>query len=35
MCSIEMMAKDSIKLADHIGWQKFHLVGASMGMLEN
>jgi pimeloyl-ACP methyl ester carboxylesterase len=25
------MATDAIALADHIGWQKFHLVGASMG----
>jgi len=29
--TMELMANDALKLADHIGWQKFHLVGASMG----
>ena len=26
-----MMAKDALDLVDFLGWQKFHLVGISMG----
>ena len=26
------MAQDALKVADHVGWEKFHLMGASMGM---
>jgi len=29
--TMHMMAKDTLKLADHLKWQTFHLLGASMG----
>jgi hypothetical protein len=29
---MQMLAQDALKVADHVGWEKFHLMGASMGM---
>lgn len=29
--SMPMLANDALKLADHLGWDKFHVMGASMG----
>lgn len=28
---MELLAQDALKVADHVGWEKFHLMGASMG----
>ncbi|KAF1017078.1 MAG: Dihydrolipoyllysine-residue acetyltransferase component of acetoin cleaving system [Stenotrophomonas maltophilia] len=33
-CSVQQIAADCIALADHLGWQRFHVIGHSMtGML--
>eukprot|EP00026_Physarum_polycephalum_P014992 Phypoly_transcript_15569.p1 GENE.Phypoly_transcript_15569~~Phypoly_transcript_15569.p1 ORF type:complete len:296 (+),score=21.50 Phypoly_transcript_15569:83-889(+) len=29
--SMQMLAQDALKVAYHLGWEKFHLMGASMG----
>lgn len=29
--SMEMLAQDALKIVDHLGWDKVHLMGASMG----
>ena len=31
MNSTSMMAKDGIRIADHLNWEKFHVAGISMG----
>lgn len=29
--TMQMLAQDGLRIADHLGWEKFHLMGASMG----
>lgn len=32
MYSTKVLAEDAMELIDHLGWDKFHVVGLSMGM---
>jgi pimeloyl-ACP methyl ester carboxylesterase len=31
VCSTPMMAEDAVKLAEHLNWDRYHVVGVSMG----